>query len=105
MSILLVEHVAVVVLDGEELPTSICLTKHRFAHQPGSSLLLQEDHVEDHLVLALSLVFRLCSLLKIFNIIRCVEGLSVNTNMANLKRLWLVTLAIHKLLMVHTLME
>ena len=32
-----IEPVAVVFLDGEELPISICLTQHRLAHQLGSS--------------------------------------------------------------------
>ena len=36
-----------VVLDGDELPISICLTQHRLAHQLGSSLLLQEGRVAD----------------------------------------------------------
>ena len=54
----------VVVLDGEELPISICLTQHRLAHQLGSSLLLQEGHVLDHLMLVIAAVFQLCSLLK-----------------------------------------
>ena len=34
-----------VVLDGEELPISTCLTQHRRAQQLGSSLLLQEGPV------------------------------------------------------------
>jgi hypothetical protein len=38
-------------VDGEELPISIYLTQHRLAHQLGSSLILQEDPVEDFLVL------------------------------------------------------
>ena len=45
-------YVAVVVLDGEELPISICLTQHRLAHQLGNSLLLQEEPVLDPLMLA-----------------------------------------------------
>ena len=43
---------AVVVLDGEELPISICLIQHRLAHQLGGSLLLQEGLVLDPLMLA-----------------------------------------------------
>ena len=30
------EHVAVVVMDGEELSISICLTQHKLAYQLGS---------------------------------------------------------------------
>ena len=67
------EPVAVVVLDGEELPISICLTQHRLAHQLGSSLLLQEDLVLDHLVLVAGPVIQLCSLLKAFSTLRSVE--------------------------------
>ena len=92
-----------VVLDGEELPISICLTQPRLAHQLGSSLLLQEDPVLDPLMLAVGPVIQLCSLRKAFNTLKSMEGL-LATNMAQLKRLWLVTLVIHKLLMVHTLM-
>ena len=44
--------VTVVVLDGETLPISTCLIQHRLAHQFGSSLLLQEGHVLDPLILA-----------------------------------------------------
>ena len=62
-----------VVLDGEELPISICLTQHRLAHQLGSSLLLQEDPVLDPTVLAVGPVIQLCSLLKTFNTLRSVE--------------------------------
>ena len=69
------DSVAVVVLDGEELPISICLTQHRLAHQLGSSLLLQEDPVLDPLMLADRPVIQLCSLLKVFNTLRSVEGL------------------------------
>ena len=90
---LLAEHVAVVVLDGGELPSSICPTQQCLAHRLGSSLLLQ-GHVEDHLVLPLGLVLRLCFLFKTFSTIRYVEGLSV-TNMANLKLLWLLWLYHH----------
>ena len=39
------EPVAVVVLDGEELPISICLTQHRLAHQIGSSILHPRQHI------------------------------------------------------------
>ena len=46
-----VGHVAVVVLDGEELPTSICLTQHKPVPHLGNYLLLQEDRVADHLML------------------------------------------------------
>ena len=67
------EPVTVVVLDGEELPISICLTQHRLAHQLGSSLLLQEGPVLDPLMLAASHVIQLCSLLKVFNTLRSVE--------------------------------
>ena len=67
------EPVAVVVLDGEELPISICLTQHRLAHQLGRSLLLQEDPVLDPLVLAVRPVIQLCSLLKAFNTLMSVE--------------------------------
>ena len=45
------EAMTVVVLDGEELPISIYLIQHRFAHQLGSSLPLQKDPVLDHLML------------------------------------------------------
>ena len=67
------EPVAVVVLDGEELPISICLTQHRLAHQLGSSLLLQEDPVLDPLVLVFGPVIQLCSLLKAFDTLRSAE--------------------------------
>ena len=40
------DHVTVVVLDGEE---PACLTQHRLAHQLGSSLLLQEGRMLDPL--------------------------------------------------------
>ena len=43
--------VAVVVLDGKELPISTCLIQHRLAHQLGSSLLLQEGSALDPLLL------------------------------------------------------
>ena len=44
-------HVAVVVLDGEELPTSICPTQHRpAALETGNVLLLQKDPVVDQLM-------------------------------------------------------
>ena len=67
------EPVAVVVLDGEELPISICRTQHRLAHQLESSLLLQEGPVLDHLMLVEGHVTQLHFLLKIFNILRSVE--------------------------------
>jgi hypothetical protein len=41
-------------VDGEELPISICLTQHRLSHQLGSSLLLQKDPVLDLIMLASS---------------------------------------------------
>jgi hypothetical protein len=63
----------VVVLNGEELPISICLTQHRLAHQLGGSLLLQEDPVQDHLMLVATHVIQLCSLLKAFSTLRSVE--------------------------------
>ena len=69
----LVEAVAVVVLDGEELPILICLTQHRLAHQLGSLLLLQEDPVLDHLMLVGGPAIQLCSLLKAFSTFRSVE--------------------------------
>ena len=62
-----------VVLDGEELPISMCLTQHRLAHQLGSSLLLQEGPVLDLPMPAASHVIQLCSLLKVFNTLRSVE--------------------------------
>jgi hypothetical protein len=65
--------VAVVVMDGEELPISICLTQHRLAHQLGSSLLLQEDPVLDPLMLAVRPAILLYSLLKAFSTLRSVE--------------------------------
>ena len=61
------------VLDGEELPISICPTQHRLVHQLGSSLLLQEDPVLDLLLLATTRVIQLCSLLKAFGTLRSVE--------------------------------
>ena len=67
------EPVTVVVLDGEELPISMCLTQHRLAHQLGSSLLLQEGPVLDLLMLASCYVIQLCSLLKVFNTLRSAE--------------------------------
>ena len=79
-----VEAVAVVVLDGEELLISICLTQHRLAHQLGSSLLLQEDPVLDSLVLPVGPVIQLCSPLKAFNTPRSVEeslDISLETGM------------------------
>ena len=80
----------VVVLDGEELPISICLTQHRLAHQLGSSLLLQEGPVLDHLMLAGTHVIQRCSLpnipysIKVFNTLRSVEE-SLNTRLDNHK--------------------
>ena len=47
-------------MDGEELLISICQIQHKIAHQLGSSL-LHQDHVEDPLVLALSLAILLFS--------------------------------------------
>ena len=71
------EPVAVEVMDGEELPISICLIQHRLAHQLGSSLLLQEGPVLDSLMLATGHVIQLCSLLKVFNALRSVEGFAL----------------------------
>ena len=50
-----------VVLDGEELPISICLTQHRLAHQLGSSLLLQVLDLLDPMLVGRP-VIQLCSL-------------------------------------------
>ena len=86
---------AVVVLDGEELPISICLTQHRLAHQLGSSLLLQEDPVPDPLVLAAGAVIQLCSLLKAFNTLRSVEE-SLDISLERHKHLFLKMLINHK---------
>ena len=77
------------VLDGEELPISICLTQHRLAHQLGSSLLLQEDPVLDHLMLAFLPVTQLYLLLKLFSILRSVEE-SLGIKLDNLKHSLLV---------------
>ena len=52
------ELVTVVVLDGEELLISICLTQHRVAHQLGSSLLHLKDPMLDLLMLASTRVIR-----------------------------------------------
>ena len=60
-------------MDGEELPISIYLIQHRFSHQLGSSLLIQEDPVLDHLVLVTGPVIQLCSLLKAFSTLKSVE--------------------------------
>ena len=95
------EPVAVVVLDGEELPISICLTQHRLAHQLGSSLLLQEDPVLDHLMLAVRPVIQLCSLRKAFNTFRSVEE-SLDIRLDNQKHLLVAQGA---LLINDTLME
>ena len=90
------------VLDGEELPTSICLIQHRlFAHQLGSSLLLQGGSVLDPLMLASSRVIQLCSLLKVFNTLKSVEG-SLVTRLDNQKH---SPLAKVTLLMIDTSME
>ena len=95
------EPVAVVVLDGEELPISICLTQHRLVHQLGSSLLLQEGHVLDPLMLVATHVIQLCSLLKVFNTLRSVEE-SLGISMVHQKHSLVVEDA---LLMVTMLME
>ena len=94
------EPVAVVVLDGEELPISICLTQHRLAHQLGGSLLLQEDPVLDHLVVLVS-VIQLCSLFKVFSTLRSVEE-SLGIKLDNLEHSMIVEGA---LLMSDMLME
>ena len=67
------EPVAVVVVDGEELPISTCLTQHRLAHQLGSSSLLQKGPVLDPLMLAAGHAIQPCSLLKVCNILKLVE--------------------------------
>ena len=88
-------------MDGEELHISICLTQHRLAHQLGSSLLLQEDPVLDHLMLAGTHVIQLCSLLKAFSTLRSVEeslAISLQVHKHSL-------LAEGALLMSDTLME
>ena len=90
-----------VVLDGEELPISICLTQHRLAHQLGSLLLLQEDPVVDHLVLAVRPVIQLCSPLNVFSILKSVEeslAISLDSHKHSFK-------VVGKLLMNAMLME
>ena len=82
------------VLDGEELPISICLTQHRLAHQLGSSLLLQEGPVLDPLVLAIThVIIQLCSLLKAFSTLRSV-GESLDIRLDNHKHSFLAELGI-----------
>ena len=90
-----------VVMDGEELPISICLTQHRLAHQLGSSLPHQEGPVLDHLTLAVSHVIQLCSLHKILNTLRSVEE-SLDIRLDNQELLLLVEWV---LLIVDMLME
>jgi hypothetical protein len=96
--------VAVVVLDGGELPFLIYLTQHRLAHQLGSSLLLQEDPVLDHPMLAVGHVIQLCSLLKAVNTLRSVEE-SWDIRLEIHKHFILKMLINHKPLMVLMLME
>ena len=88
------EPVAVEVMDGDELPISICLTQHRLAHQLGSSLLLQEGPVLDPLVLAPTHVIQLCSLLKVFNTLRSVEE-SLDISLEILEHLYWTTIIVH----------
>ena len=91
-----------VVLSGEELPISICLTQHRLAHQLGGPLLLQEGRAVDPPVLALRLVFLLYFSLKVLNILRSVEE-SLDTKRE--KQEHLLTIEVEcRLLMIHTLM-
>ena len=90
-----------VVLDGEELPISICLTQHRLAHQLGSSLLLQEGPVLDPLVLVATRIIQLCSLLKVFSTLRSVEE-SLDIKLVNQEHLLLVK---EPLLIIAMLME
>ena len=82
------------VLDGEELPISICLTQHRLAHQLGSSLLLLKGPVLDPLVLATThVIIQLCSLLKAFSTLRSVEE-SLDIRLDNHKLSFLVKTAL-----------
>ena len=67
------EPVAEVVLDGEELPISICLTQHRLAHQLGNLFCFQKGPVVDPILICARPVIRLCSLLKVFDTLRSVE--------------------------------
>ena len=92
---------AVVVLDGEALPILICLTKRRLAHHLGSSLLLQEDPVPDHLVLLTIHVIQLCSPYKVVNTLRSAEE-SLDIRLVNRKHSLIVE---GTLLMVTMLME
>ena len=93
-----------VVLDGEELPILICLTKHRLAHQFGSLLLLQKGPVLDRLMLPGDHVIQLCSLLKVFDTHWSIEE-SLDISLESHKLFILKTLINHSLLMVHMLME
>ena len=67
------EPVAVVVMDGLELPISTCLIQHSLVHQLGSPLLLQEGPMLDLQILVEGHTIYLCSLLKEFNTLRSVE--------------------------------
>ena len=76
-----VELVTVEVMDEEEWPISISLTQHRLAHQLGSSSLLQEGPVLDHLMLAAGHAIQPCSLLKVCNILKLVgESLDIRSD-------------------------
>ena len=82
------EPVAVVVLDGEQLPISIHLTQHRRTHQLWSSLLLQEGPVPDLLMPVTEHVILCYSQVKVYHTHRSVEDLWV-TGLDNQKQLWL----------------